>query len=69
MARRRRRPQAHLPASGGAPALGQAERSRQSALSRAEAAAKDGDKVAQEYALQEADHWLRILNAAQRPDA
>lgn len=69
MARRRRRPQDHRPASGGPIAPEHAERRRQSALARAEAAAMDGDKIAQEYALQEADHWLRVLNAARRPDA
>lgn len=63
MARRRRRPQDNRPASGDASTLGHAERRRQSALARAEAAALDGDEVAREYALQEADHWQRVLNA------
>lgn len=63
MARRRRHSQ-DRPAQPGAPAPGHAERRRQSALARAEAAAMDGDTVAREYALQEADHWQRVLNAA-----
>jgi len=69
MARRRRRPQDCPPGQGGTPAPGHAERRRQSALARAEAAGLEGDKVSREYALQEADHWLRVLNAAQRPEA
>ena len=63
MARRRRRPN-DRPAQQVAPALGHAERRRQAALARAEAAALNDDKVAREYALQEADHWQRVLNAA-----
>jgi hypothetical protein len=69
MARRRRRPHDNRPASGETAALAQVERRRQSALARAEAAALDGDEVAEEYALQEADHWLRVLNAIRNPHA
>lgn len=69
MARRRRRTQDRLAGQNGTSATAYAERRRQSALSRAEAAGLDGDTIAREYALQEADHWLRVLNAAQRPEA
>ena len=51
------------------PAIEHAKRRLQSALARAEAAGLEGDKISREYALQEADHWLRVLNAAQRPEA
>jgi hypothetical protein len=69
MARRRRRPHDNRPGSGEPSALAQAERRRQSALARAEAAALDGDKIAEEYARQEADHWLRVLNAIRHSHA
>jgi len=68
MARRRRRPQDRL-TQGGQTALGYAERRRQAALARAEAAALEGDEASREYALQEADHWQRVLNAARHPEA
>ena len=69
MARRRRRSQDRTFGQAGMPAIEHAKRRLQSALARAEAAGLEGDKISREYALQEADHWLRVLNAAQRPEA
>jgi hypothetical protein len=68
MARRRRRLQDRL-TQGDQSAIRYAERRRQAALARAEAAALEGDETSREYALQEADHWQRVINAERHPEA